>query len=84
MRARSSNEKYLESQREQFYSLSESEGGILPTVDSSSSESSGYADDLANSLGLLERTFSMAENHRMGDRLTNTNFSSTNARRERR
>lgn len=35
------------------YSSSESyEGGILPTVDSSSSESSGYADALGNSLGL--------------------------------
>jgi hypothetical protein len=36
-----------------FYSSpSESDGGILPAVDSSSSESSGYEDALANSLGL--------------------------------
>lgn len=35
------------------YSSSESEGGILPTVDSSSSESSGYAEALTNSFGLI-------------------------------
>jgi hypothetical protein len=35
-----------------YVSDSESDGGIFPTVDSSSSESSSYADTLANSFGL--------------------------------
>jgi hypothetical protein len=37
------------------HSSSESDGGILPTVDSSSSESSGYAVLLTNSFGLQEK-----------------------------
>lgn len=34
------------------YSSSESDGGIMPTLESSSSESSGYAEDFGNSFGL--------------------------------